>query len=391
MTFPDAIAAYAEKLHATIGDAHHVASPLGAWLVLALAAPAATGHVRRSLESVLGEPADAAAARAGELLEHPHPAVASAAALWTREDVRTPTLRAWEDGLSAAVERGAVPSPEGADHWAADRTRGLIERFPLTVGPETLLVLASALATDVSWRVPFTTAPAASLGGPWGGRVTTVLHASTAHEASIVSTPEAGDVAVHVVRSSDAEPLLVTSVIAAPSVPAAAVFRAAHRIAIDGPVADRSLFDLPLGEGHAWTLTEETAPTLAPDGRDQRCLATLPAWSARSRHDLLRDRRTGFGDAVAALAPLLPPQRDGVGADAVQSARADYSRVGFRAAAVTAIAMRAGAPRPRPGVRRTAHLRFGRPYAVVAVVGGQAGPWHRVPVFSAWVAEPVDA
>ncbi|GAA0260171.1 hypothetical protein [Cryptosporangium japonicum] len=388
MTFPDAIAAYAEKLHATIGDTHHVASPLGAWLVLALAAPAATGHVRRSLESVLGEPADAAAARAGELLEHPHPAVASAAALWTREDVRTPTLRAWENGLSAAVERGAVPSPDGADRWAAERTRGLIDRFPVAVGPRTLLVLASALATDVSWRVPFTTAPAESLGGPWADRVTTVLHASSAHQAAIVSTPEAGDVAVHVVRSADPEPLLVTSVIAAPSVPAATVFRAAHRIAIDGPVAQRSLFDLPLGEGHSWTLTEETAPTLAPDGREQHCSATLPAWSARSRHDLLDDPRTGFGDAVAALAPLLPGE---VAAEAAQSAMADYSRVGFRAAAVTAIAMRAGMALPRPGIRRTAHLRFGRPYAVVAVVGGQAGPWHGVPVFSAWVAEPTEA
>jgi hypothetical protein len=45
-------------------------------------------------------------------------------------------------------------------------------------------------------------------------------------------------------------------------------------------------------------------------------------------------------------------------------------------------------------VARVAELRFGHPYAVVAVatdrrVGG-TGPWHGVPVFSGWVAEPDD-
>jgi hypothetical protein len=37
-------------------------------------------------------------------------------------------------------------------------------------------------------------------------------------------------------------------------------------------------------------------------------------------------------------------------------------------------------------------LRFGPPYAVVAVTTDPAGgPWHGVPVFSAWVARPTDA
>ena len=52
-------------------------------------------------------------------------------------------------------------------------------------------------------------------------------------------------------------------------------------------------------------------------------------------------------------------------------------------------------PPPRDGVLREAELRFGHPYAVVAVAtqrGGAApGPWHGLPVFSAWVADAVDA
>ena len=33
------VSGYAARLHAAIGTRHHVASPLGAWLLLALAGP----------------------------------------------------------------------------------------------------------------------------------------------------------------------------------------------------------------------------------------------------------------------------------------------------------------------------------------------------------------
>jgi hypothetical protein len=79
---------------------------------------------------------------------------------------------------------------------------------------------------------------------------------------------------------------------------------------------------------------------------------------------------------------------------------ARYTRVGFEAAAVSAMLMVTGLPpEPRDGVLRVAELRFGHPYAVVAVatqegyVAGdfRTGPWHGLPVFSAWVAEPDEA
>jgi hypothetical protein len=43
----------------------------------------------------------------------------------------------------------------------------------------------------------------------------------------------------------------------------------------------------------------------------------------------------------------------------------------------------------REGVERRAVLRFGHPYAVVAVATDSRRPaWHGVPVFSAWIADP---
>jgi hypothetical protein len=52
------VARYARRFHAVIGWRHHVASPLGAWLLLALCAPAASGAQRRELIDVL-EPREA--------------------------------------------------------------------------------------------------------------------------------------------------------------------------------------------------------------------------------------------------------------------------------------------------------------------------------------------
>jgi hypothetical protein len=80
---------------------------------------------------------------------------------------------------------------------------------------------------------------------------------------------------------------------------------------------------------------------------------------------------------------------------------ARYSRTGFEAAAVTAIAIELAAL--VSGRRREAELRFAHPYAAVAIAtdpegagqrrGGRVshGPWHGLPVFSAWVSEPEDA
>ena len=141
------VSGYAARLHAVIGTRHHVASPLGAWLLLALAGPASTGADRAALTEVLGCDVDAAARAAADLLTNPHPLVASAAAVWTDPAAPLPEhLRGWRDGLPAAVTTGDLPGQAGLDAWARDHTFGLIDRFPIA-GKDLYLVLASALAT----------------------------------------------------------------------------------------------------------------------------------------------------------------------------------------------------------------------------------------------------
>jgi hypothetical protein len=358
----DAVSGYASRFHTAVGARHHVASPLGAWLLLALVGAAAP--------DTLGMQAADAARHARELLDEPHPAVASATAAWTRE---TPAAAAqWLAGLPAAVERGPVPTQDDADAWARRHTLGMIDRFPLTLDHNVRCVLANALATRISWTHPFTTTGSDAFRSGWRERVRTVLRTPEAgHECAIARHRAAGDVAVHRAR---AEGLAVTSVVAAPDVPADVVLAAAHDAA-RGRVQRLPLAEVPLGDGAAWTVTESI-------GTDDRLHAVLPAWSAMSEHDL-RESSFGFACAAAELGRLF-----GAGGwDAAQAATARYHREGFEAAAVTAVAVRMSFR--RPGRRRVAELRFDRPYAVVATATG-AGPWAGLPVFSAWVAEPED-
>lgn len=382
----DCVAGYAARLHAVIGPNHHVASPLGAWLLLALAASASTGADRDTLTEVLGCDTGTAAQAAADLLANPHPLVASAAALWTRSGAEIgPGFARWRAGLPPQVTVGDLPGQAGLDRWAREHTFGLIDRFPVQ-DDGLYLVLASALATKVSWKVPFELAPAGSLGGrsPWATRLRQVLRTprQAGHVQYIAVTPDAGDVIVH--AASAAGGLLVVSVAAAPDVPASTVLAVAQQIGIQQAtgrtVPRRDLAELPLGEAPLWLLREVTATSDA-------CIAVLPAWSATSNHDLAQPS-LGFAAAKNAIVGTPDPWQ------ARQSAMARYSRTGFEAAAATALAIALAAI--VPGRRREAELRFAHPYAAVAVsTDPGAGPggsaWHGLPVFSAWVSEPEDA
>jgi hypothetical protein len=399
------LADYARRVHALAGDAHHAASPLGAWLLLGLCGPACTGPARADLERALGCGVATAAGTAAALLDRPHPAVGAAAGAWHRAGLPAAGLDSWQAGLPAAVATGPLPGQAQLNDWAREHTLGLVRAFPAALPPATLLLLATALATRVSWRQPFDLAPASALGSasPWAAQLRQVLRTPARHDRShqqfIAAAGQAGDVAVHTALAAGG--LQVTSVAAAPGVPAGQVLAAGYElaaaIAAGRPVPRRSLFDLALGAGPAWTLTERAASTTAPGGREERCTAVLPAWSADSSHDLSR-AGLGFGAAAAGLAGLLGVAESGY--QASQACVARYSRTGFEAAAVTGLSVLAAARLGARGLIRTAELRFGHPFAVVAVATDDQdqperhpgrSPWHGMPVFSAWVARPADA
>lgn len=263
---------YAERFAAVGGDTHHVGSPLGAWLVLALAAPAADGVLREQIADALRTDVGSAQRLLADLLERPHPAVAAALAAWMEPNLTG--LDEWCAGLPQPVTTGPVPTARQADAWAREHTLELIDTFPLGVA-DAVIVLASALATRVSWLRPFELVDGHQLGGRWGDRLTRALRTpgDYGHVAFIAATESAGDVAVHSVLAD--EEVEVTSVLAAADVPPAAVLAVAHdiastRAAFQTPPS-RSLFDLPLGDGPLWTITEHDAPA-----RGEHVEAVLP-------------------------------------------------------------------------------------------------------------------
>ena len=188
------LASYAARLHAGAGEGHHVASPLGAWLLAALCAPVAAGtDAADELSAALGADPETARGWAAALLDSPHDAVPVGGG---PVDPRRPMARA-----AAGRRRDRRPARPGvAGHaWADRHTLGLIKRFPVSVGPDVVLLLATALATKVSWHVPFDLAPGTRLAG-WGvERVLATPEYGHYHE-SFVATTRAGDVAVHTAR-----------------------------------------------------------------------------------------------------------------------------------------------------------------------------------------------
>ena len=392
-----AIAEYAARFHAALGPVHAAASPLAAWMLLAFVARAATGDSRKELETALGVPVETAAEFARSLLDRPHPAIATAIAVWNSPDVYDLGFGRWHEALPPAVERGPIPSPEVADAWLRGATRGILSHMPLARDPLTVLILASAIAAEGKWHDPFQLAPSSALGqSPWASQVVSVLSAWDQGNA-IRWTPSAGLVAVHV-RPTRRD-FIVTSVIAAPEVPHDRVIAAAHEVASGGgdpKVEIRSLFDLPLGEGHAWTITEKEIPTAQADTRTQSGHIVLPAWTANaSAVDLMKDRAFGFEAAADTLAAIMLDNPEGYVACAVQATNAAYDRYGFRAASVTQSYMNMGVamrpPKKEHGLHRHVEVRFGRPYAVVAYSDAPAqNPWLAVPLFSAWVTQPME-
>jgi hypothetical protein len=386
-----------------------ISSPLGIWLLLAACATAAAGPKREQLEDVLGCSASVAASLLGQFLEAPPPALHCALALWVSSTDRTAPLVEWSAGLPRSVERGPMPTQADADAWATRRTSGLITRFPLQITDLTRLILASALASRVTWQQPLEIAPAAEhlrASSPWSGRVEHVLlDRAPVLPLMLAHTEAAGVVAVHFAVAN--EELAVLSVAADPAIDRHLAFEAAYEIGRRSRVgaltdARCSLFDLPLGPGHSWEIfEEEIAAYQAGDRSESIVSATLVDWSIRSELDLQRAERFGVAPALDAILGLIGPHQAGDEYEAVQSAVASYSSKGFEAAAITAFGIRLAAAASRrleeKGLRRTAHLFFDHPHTAIALAGRPAdftgqrpGRTERfgLPLFSAWVAEP---
>ncbi|WP_405950350.1 serpin family protein [Streptomyces prunicolor] len=363
-----------------------VFSAAGVWPLLAFLADGASGAARAELADAVGMPADQAAAAARELLARMAsiPGLNSALGLWTRREL--PLREGWRAGLPAdthGVLTEDLPACQQAlDAWAAERTDGLIERMPVTLDEDVLMVLASALALRTEWPRPFSELRLRPDTGPWQGRQLVGLHRTGVRldRVGVVGGPHGHVTELKVPGDNgiDVHLLLGEQRMTPGQVLGTGVDVLARRLAVV-PSGQ-----LPYGEVGPGLLVEQQRCTTP---RPPELYVTTVAYDMRARHDL-RGLHGLFGlttamDSGDGHFPGISPSPLAIG-QAEQSAVAQFGALGFRAGAVTAIAPVAGGALPDLRCTTTVvKARFDRPFGFLAVHRES-----RLVLTAGWVTDP---
>jgi hypothetical protein len=328
------------------GEDSTVLSGLGVWPLLAILADLAEGPARDELAAAAGTP------YAG-LLNTPE--LRMAIGLWARPEVPI------EPG---PFPIGVLTSQEALDHWVVEQTDGLLQRMPVQLDDDMLLILASALAVRMKWALPFHESPR-SIGDNWVRWLTrrdhdlqTVRrHSTPGGPLTVVTVRGAGEIDVRVV-------------VGEPGRGRSAVLAAALRLEDEGIGGD----ELLRGElAPGVTLIDSTSPAV---------ILSMPYFEVDAEHDLLNhasvfglvtatDTSRGHFPGLSSM-PLAVSQ-------AKQSVMARFSATGFEAAAVTVIPMAAGSA-PMPPKAKALYVHLDQPFGFIAV--------HRptgLPLVAGWV------
>ncbi|MFB9234911.1 serpin family protein [Plantactinospora siamensis] len=368
-------AATATATATVAGEGGTVLSGAGAYPLLTLLAPYATGDARAELAAVASTPPPALDSAEVRL----------AVAAWIRDD-----LPLTDDWLALPESlRGRLSGDPGVDQpvldrWAAQNTAGLIERMPVAVTDETRMILASALSVVTTWRWPFTERPCRPAAGPWAGRELLGLDRGHYDPALLrVVQTDAGTLTLLAVPGE--EDVDVVLALGPADRPAAAVLPAAVGALPALVPALPGGADVPVrpaagGPGVTVRLIH------AFDDRPQLDVSTV-AFAVSGEHDLLAHAEL-FGlvaatDTGRGHFPGISPEPLAV-SQAKQSATALFGAVGFKAAAVTAMGMvRAGSIQQPSMQKELTALTIDRPFGFLAV--------HRptgAVLVAGWVTEP---
>ncbi|MGI5471994.1 serpin family protein [Streptomyces sp. CA-132043] len=363
-----------------------VLTAAGVWPLLALLAGPAHGPARAELSAALGVPAESAAAAGRELLAalDAAPGVRAAVGLWAR---RTLELRPeWRAGLPLDTH-GELTGDVEADlaelnAWAARRTDGMIEKMPPVLAPDTRFVLASALVARTTWTWPFGETLLDPRTGPWRGRRSAgLLRLGPLDDLLAVHSTPYGPLTRLRVEGDNG--LDVHLLLGPEDRPAGEVLETGIA-ALDGAYATTYGEALPEGDAVAPGVTVGTVPSWSTG---PTLVVRAVSFTVDADHDL-RDRAALFGlasalDTAHGHFPGISAYPLAVSA-ARQSATATFGPLGFRAAAVTAVAAApGGAPRTPQHRARQVEARFDRPFGFLAVQRGTG-----LVVAAGWVAEP---
>jgi hypothetical protein len=391
----------------TLGDGPTVLSGAGVYPLLALLARSAVGAARAELSGVAGHPAGPGFADS--------PAVRLALGVWSAADLPlTDRWRAEVPGhLRGLLTGDPVADQRALDGWAAARTGGLIPRMPVRMTPAELLVLVSALLVRTEWARPFVRCRYEPTLGTWRGRPVPGLYQQDTDlgRLRVVSTGAGPLTLLGVPGDGEVQVLLV---LGGPTGTPRQVLPAAIAALTPAPTGDTGPPGHTGPAGHTGA-TGETAATghagppghagatggagstegpgvsrhlvTATDDRPELRVWTVP-FAVHAEHDLLAEPGV-FGlttaqDSRQGHFPGISPRPLAV-SQARQSATATFTDTGFTAAAVTALAMRAGSAPPRDRLRKAVtRVEISPPFGFLAL--------HRpsgLVLAAGWVTEPL--
>ncbi|PSL05451.1 serpin (serine protease inhibitor) [Haloactinopolyspora alba] len=367
-----------------------VLSGAGLWPLLAVLAASADEPGRAELGTAARLAPDAGMDAAREVLKvlDDLDGVDAALGLWAQEAARVSPR--WRDRLPSGTYGELVGDAEvdqpALDRWANERTRGLIERFPVQTGPELMLTLATALTLRTTWTRAFTDERLTPSAGAWSGRRLAGLSRNTGELDDVrVATTAAGPVTV--TRVAGENDIDVHLVLGGAGAGPGDVLPAALPVATGAHPSTHGSEVLGSGSGDPVSAdTGDTGwPGLAVVAAERPGLALRTTrFTVRSEHDLLQLPRTFGLETVSRpdrghfpeIGPV-PLRVD----QAKQAAVAIFSATGFEAAAVTAMGLRAvSAPSKRA---RGLAATYDRPFGFLAV--------HRTSglvLFAGWVDDP---
>ena len=375
-------------------DRSTVFSGAGVWPLLGLLALGAGGATRERLSAAFGldlARAEVAVRRLLHLFDTA-PSMRAACGLWQRADVALDP--AWRDCLPPGTHGELTGDPAAdqrtLDAWAAEQTRGMIERAPVTVTPDTALMLASAVCLETAWAAPFTRRHETARSGPWRGEGLPWLERPAQPGDLVRIDGPTGPVTVaRVPGQADLDVYLLLGDAQATAASTLGTGLAALGGAYWGVPADRWSGPEPAPGARVEPITNAS-------GQPELRLG-CPAFAFQARHDLLAlpgvfglqrgGEYPGIGAGPAAppdagrARPALPLGVEQAG----QTAMTQFTALGFKAAAVTTIGAQFSAMTrpitPKPATRTT--VAFDRPFGFAAV--------HRasglVPIVG-WVARP---
>lgn len=345
-------------------------SGIGAWVLLAALEGGAAGGARDELEAAVGLPPTEALAAVRLVVElaDTSPAVNAALAVWAH--AAAPLEAAWRAALPADVV-GTITGDHAADQaamdqWVVERTAGELDHLPVAVDGETLVVLASALAVRTRWVKQFDPGPVRFTEGPWSGAGGFVGLRALLDDVDLVRVADSPAGPLTLLRVPGRDDVDVTVALG----PAEAAPGAVLAAAVDaggGPepagVAGSALAEGSPGPGLSVSTVTSSHPS-------NMLWVDTVAFDVVATHDLLADA-AAFGLATAAT--VQPGHFPGVSSfplavgQARQDVTARFTQEGFIAAAVTAIAMMAGAAfRPAEFEVRRISVTIDRPFAFVA-------------------------